>query len=405
MKDKFGLFNETNIDIEKYDDIVLSNEEKDEMKKRMKSKIQYSKKNNFKRYALVGGLSVVILGSTAFTNETTLAYMQHLGKQIEYFFNKDTEELKPYKNIVDDVATDKGIDIKLNEIMLGDGELFLNISVDDSKLDKDALGLKKQGGFLGIDDIKIKVGDMNFVSITGPSTSEKNKDGTTNMVMTCKLDNLDKDGDGKGDVENFDLLKNVDLNKDYDINISINKVEYELNKDIKTSKEIEVGNMGGVEGEHLNGYLSGQWEFNTSINGSNIVKDTKIYNVDKNVKLKNKNIDVDLVLKEVRVSPTKIRVIYGFKTNKYNFNKGDDTPKILEFALKDGRGKDLELLSGAGGYDLSYSKGNYIESSLEYEIKKDVKKLKITPIIEDWSKEINNITEFKKQGIDVDISK
>ncbi|MCC0736044.1 DUF4179 domain-containing protein [Clostridioides sp. ZZV14-6009] len=405
MKDKFDLFNETNIDIEKYDDIVLSNEEKDEMKKRMKSKIQYSKKNNFKRYALVGGLSVVILGSTAFTNETTLAYMQHLGKQIEYFFNKDTEELKPYKNIVDDVATDKGIDIKLNEIMLGDGELFLNISVDDSKLDKDALGLKKQGGFLGIDDIKIKVGDMSFVSITGPSTSEKNKDGTTNMVMTCKLDNLDKDGDGKGDVENFDLLKNVDLNKDYDINISINKVEYELNKDIKTSKEIEVGNMGGVEGEHLNGYLSGQWEFNTSINGSNIVKDTKIYNVDKNVKLKNKNIDVDLVLKEVRVSPTKIRVIYGFKTNKYNFNKGDDTPKILEFALKDGRGKDLELLSGAGGYDLSYSKGNYIESSLEYEIKKDVKKLKITPIIEDWSKEINNITEFKKQGIDVDISK
>ncbi|MCC0739268.1 DUF4179 domain-containing protein [Clostridioides sp. ZZV14-5902] len=405
MKDKFDLFNETNIDIEKYDDIVLSNEEKDEMKKRMKSKIQYSKKNNFKRYALVGGLSVVILGSTAFTNETTLAYMQHLGKQIEYFFNKDTEELKPYKNIVDDVATDKGIDIKLNEIMLGDGELFLNISVDDSKLDKDALGLKKQGGFLGIDDIKIKVGDMSFVSITGPSTSEKNKDGTTTMVMTCKLDNLDKDGDGKGDVENFDLLKNVDLNKDYDINISINKVEYELNKDIKTSKEIEVGNMGGVEGEHLNGYLSGQWEFNTSINGSNIVKDTKIYNVDKNVKLKNKNIDVDLVLKEVRVSPTKIRVIYGFKTNKYNFNKGDDTPKILEFALKDGRGKDLELLSGAGGYDLSYSKGNYIESSLEYEIKKDVKKLKITPIIEDWSKEINNITEFKKQGIDVDISK
>lgn len=405
MKDKFDLFNETNIDIEKYDDIVLSNEEKDEMKKRMKSKIQYSKKNNFKRYALVGGLSVVILGSTAFTNETTLAYMQHLGKQIEYFFNKDTEELKPYKNIVDDVATDKGIDIKLNEIMLGDGELFLNISVDDSKLDKDALGLKKQGGFLGIDDIKIKVGDMSFVSITGPSTSEKNKDGTTNMVMTCKLDNLDKDGDGKGDVENFDLLKNVDLNKDYDINISINKVEYELNKDIKTSKEIEVGNMGGVEGEHLNGYLSGQWEFNTSINGSNIVKDTKIYNVDKNVKLKNKNIDVDLVLKEVRVSPTKIRVIYGFKTNKYNFNKGDYIPKILEFALKDGRGKDLELLSGAGGYDLSYSKGNYIESSLEYEIKKDVKKLKITPIIEDWSKEINNITEFKKQGIDVDISK
>lgn len=405
MKDKFDLFNETNIDIEKYNDILLSNEEKDEMKKRMKSKVQYSKSNNFKRYALVGGLSIIILGSTAFTNETTLAYMQHLGKQIEYFFNKDTEELKPYKNIVDDVATYKGIDIKLNEIMLGDGELFLNITVDDSKLDKDALGLKKQGGFLGIDDIKIKIGDMNFVSITGPSTSEKNGDGTTNMVMTCKLDNLDKDGDGKGDVENFDLLKNVDLNKDYDINISINKVEYELNKDIKTSKEIEVGNMGGLEGEHLNGYLSGNWTFNTNINGSNIVKDTRIYNVDKNVKLKNKNIDVDLVLKEVRVSPTKIRVIYGFKTNKYNFNKGDDTPKILEFALKDGRGKNLELLSGAGGYDLSYSKGNYIESSLEYEIKKDVKKLKITPIIEDWSKEINNIIEFKNQSIDVDISK
>lgn len=405
MKDKFDLFNETNIDIEEYDDIVLSSEEKSKMKKRMKSKIQYNKKNNFKRYALVGGLSVVILGTSAFTNETTLAYMQHIGKQIEYFFNKDTEELKPYKNIVDSVDTDKGISIKLNEIMLGDGELFLNISVDDSKLDKDALGLKKENGFLGIDDIKIKVGDMNFVSITGASTSEKNKDGTTNMVMTCKLDNLDKDGDGKSDVENFDLLKNIDLNKDYDIKISINKVEYELNKSIKTSKEIEIGNMGGVEGEHLNGYLSGNWSFNTNINGSNIVKDTRIYNVDKNVRLKNKDIDVDLVLKEVRVSPTKIRVIYGFKTNKYNFDKDDNAPKILEFELKDGRGKKLEFVGGAGGYDLGYPKGKYVESYLEYEIRKNVKKISVTPIIEDWGKNNNNVTTFNNQSIDIDISK
>ncbi|MDI0267047.1 DUF4179 domain-containing protein [Clostridioides difficile] len=405
MKDKFDLFNETNINIEEYDDIVLSSEEKEEMKKRMKSKVKYNKSNNFKRYALVGGLSVVILGTSAFTNETTLAYMQHIGKQIEYFFNKDTEELKPYKNIVDSVVTDKGISITLNEIMLGEGELFLNISVDDSKLDKDALGLKKENGFLGIDDIKIKVGDMNFVSVSGPSTSEKNKDGTTNMVMTCKLDNLDKDGDGKSDVENFDLLKNVDLNKDYDISISINKVEYELNKSIKTSKEIEIGNMGGVEGEHLNGYLSGNWEFNTSINGSNIAKDTRIYNVDKNVRLKNKNVDIDLVLKEVRVSPTKIKVMYGFKVNKYNFAKDDKLPKTLGFELKDARGKSLELLSGAGGYSLDYSKGNYVESSLEYEVKKDVKKISITPIIEDWSKEVNNIESFNNQSIDIDISK
>ncbi|MCC0630567.1 MULTISPECIES: DUF4179 domain-containing protein [unclassified Clostridioides] len=404
MRDKFDLFNDTNIDIGEYDDVVLSSEEKDEMKKRMKFKVQYNKNNNFKRYALVGGLSVIILGTSAFTNKTTLAYMQHLGKQIEYFFNKDTEELKPYKKIVDSVATDKGISIKLNEIMLGDGELFLNISVDDSKLDKDTLGLKKENGFLGIDDIKIKVGDMNFVSITGPSTSEKNKDGTTNMLMTCKLDNLDKNEDGKSDIENFDLLKNIDLNKNYDIKISINKVEYELNKDIKTSKEIEIGNMGGVEGEHLNGYLSGNWSFNTNINGSNIVKDTRIYNVDKNVKLKNKNVDVDLILKEVRVSPTKVRIIYGFKTNKYNFDKDDNAPKILKFALKGGRGKNLELLSGSGGYDLGYSKGNYVESYLEYEIKKDVKKISVTPIIEDWGKKGNNVTTFNNQSIDIDIS-
>lgn len=405
MKDKFDLFNETKIDIEEYDDIVLSSEEKDGMKKRMKSKIQYNKSNNFKKYALVGGLSVVILGTSAFTNKTTLAYMQHIGKQIEYFFNKDTEELKPYKNIVDDVSTDKGISIRLNEIMLGDGELFLNISVDDSKLDKDALGLKKENGFLGIDDIKIKVGDMNFVSVSGPSTLERNKDGTTNMVMTCKLENLDKNGDGKSDVENFDLLKNVDLKKDYDISISINKVKYDLNKNIKTPKEIEIGSVGEVEGEYITGYLSGNWAFSTSINGTNIAKDTRIYNVDKNVRLKNKNIDIDLVLKEVRVSPTKIKVMYGFKTNKYNFAKDDDYPKILGFELKDARGKSLELLSGAGGSSIGYSKGNYVESYLEYEVKKDVKKISITPIIEDWSKKVNEITTFKNQSIDIDISK
>ncbi|MCC0699331.1 hypothetical protein KGF42_07810 [Clostridioides sp. ZZV15-6383] len=73
--------------------------------------------------------------------------------------------------------------------------------------------------------------------------------------------------------------------------------------------------------------------------------------------------------------------------------------------LKDGRGKNLELIGGSDGYDLSYSKGNYFESSLEYEIKKDVKKISITPIIEDWNKEMNNITTFRNQSINVDISK
>lgn len=400
MKDKFEILNDVKINIDEYEEVKFDNN--DDLKNKIKMKIRNRKYKDRKK--MVVASIGILLGGVIITSEPSLAYIRNIGKQIEYFFDREENELKGYKVELNQVVSNKNIDIELKELMLGDGELLLSLKIDDRNLNHEALGLKPiEENWPELYEPKVQIGDMVFVETSGGSSGEVNDDNTRNVLLTCDLSNLDKDDDGKVDVQNFDLISNLDTNKSYDIKVIIDRVGYTLKENAKISGEVDVK---GVTGGGLNvdtgesfetrtGDIKGNWNFETTINANNIVKDIQIYEVNKEVNIKDKNTDIDVFIAEVRISPTKIKIKHKFKVNK-DENTGLH-PKFLGFVIRDENGQEVEVRSSID-LDASEELMNQVPYS-EGEISDDMKNIKIIPIIEDWNKKFNSTKEFKNSSI------
>lgn len=404
MKDNFKILNDVKMNIDDYEEVKFDNNDK--LKNKMKMKVKNRKQKN--RNKMVVASVGILIGGVIITSEPSLAYIRNLGKQIEYFFNREENELKGYKVELNQVVSDKNIEIELKELMLGDGELLLSLKIDDRKLNHEALGFKSiEENWPELYEPKVQIGDMVFVETSGGSSGEVNDDNIRNVLLTCDLSNLDKDNDGKTDVQNFDLISNLDINKNYDIKVSIDRVGYTLEEDAKISKEVDIK---GVTGGGLNvdtgesfetrtGDIKGNWNFETTINANNIVKDIQIYKVNKEINIKDKNTDIDVFIEEVRISPTKIKIKHKFKVNK-DENTGSH-PKFLGFIVRDENGQEVDVRSSID-LDASEELMNQVPYS-ETEISDDMKNIKITPIIEDWNKKFNQTKEFKDSSIFVEM--
>lgn len=400
MKNKYEMLNETKINEYKYLKVEISKNEKEKIKDRLKSKIK-TKNTNHKKIA-VATIPLVIAGGLILSSETAQAYIEGIGKQIEYFLGKTNEELIGYKTLVNKTISDKNVDITLNEIMLRDGELLLSLRVDDSKLDKKGLGLEND--YPAFYEPVVQIGDMKFVSTGGGMTTELGSDGKLDILLKCNLDNLDTNNDGKTDIEFFDIIKNIDINKDYDVKIFIDKLEYMIDKNANVSDDITLSSSGGrvdIEtGEyttHQNGVIKGNWIFETKLNGAKMVENVKIHNIDKDYKLKNKNTNIDLNVKEVRVAPTTIKVKYIFNINKKEEKYMGD---LISFILKDENGKTIDISDGA--YSLDYDGG---ECSTTFEINRDLKEITLIPVVEYYKEKGRKDIKFKDQAIKLNLSK
>ena len=132
------------------------------------------------------------------------------------------------------------------------------------------------------------------------------------------LTSIDTDGDGCSDT-NFELLDNINKNEEYDLNIRFDK--------LKSGDE-------------------GKWEFNAKFNASNIIDNTKVYKVDKKIKIDRKEYKGELVIEEVRISPFSIKVKYNYDLYEKIPVKDRREPSIR---VKDQKGNELEFGPGEGG--------------------------------------------------------
>ncbi|MGL5329204.1 MAG: DUF4179 domain-containing protein [Peptostreptococcaceae bacterium] len=420
MKDKFELFNNIKINIEEYEEVHFSNN--DEFKRKMKNKIR-GDKNMHKRKIAVASVGI-LLGTMVIASEPSLAYIKNIGQQIEHFFNIEDNTLNGYKIELNQRVEDNGITIELKEIMLGDGELLLSLIIDDSKLDKSYFGVEKEKAkeiWPYLQEPKVTIGDMIFTRTGGASTSEPGDEISRNMLLTCDLSGLDTNNDGETDVENFDLITNLDMNKDYDLKIEIDKVGYtiesnsmdkastqEMNSDNDIPNYIEISeiNGGGInldieeEFKTKTGNVLGNWNFETSVNAKKLLEDIKIYDMKKEFTINYEDLEIDILIEEVRVSPTKIKIKRSFKVNG-EVPKEDEAPKFVDFIVKDEKGNEIEV---RGGIDLSATE-KLIESSpyAEGELNREMKSIKIIPVIEDWGKKINRTKIFKEEAFTLEL--
>ncbi|MGL5507379.1 MAG: DUF4179 domain-containing protein [Paraclostridium sp.] len=250
----------------------------------MGEKENYVVRSKKYKYIAIASIVMIIIGGISITNDNVLAYMNKIKSKIEYFFNQQNTDFSEYKQSVNKIDTDKDISIIINEIMLDGEDLLINVDIDDSKLDKKGLGITKNSP-LTVNAPKIIIGDMEFVNTGKSAETVLKEDGTYNTLLTCNLTNLDTDGNGIANIKDFKLLENIELEKDYDIQIIFNKIECIVNKAVKGNDTIKLNGelqedpwSGGLEGF---AYINGAWKIDTKINAKKCSERIKNYNINK----------------------------------------------------------------------------------------------------------------------------
>lgn len=272
-----------------------------------------NKNKLYNKKKIIAGISgILILGGIIFTSETTWAYIENISRKIEEHFGKQNNELEKYKFDGNLVSEYDGLKYSIGELMLDDRQLIISMSAEYSKLKWIFSGVVPEYPIVTIGDYVFNNGAIYW-------DEEKVKgENKINILYKMTLSSIDLDGDGYSETK-FEILDNIDKNKEYDINIKFDKV-------------------GNVK--------DGKWEFNTKFNGENIINNTKVYKVNKKISINQKEYKGELKIEEVRISPFSIKV-------KYNYDLYDKIPvkdrREPSIVIKDENNNKLELGPGEGG--------------------------------------------------------
>ncbi|WP_339998096.1 DUF4179 domain-containing protein [Priestia aryabhattai] len=377
MKNQYDLLNGSSIDVDEYEEIELTASEKKRMKKRLKREIKPARKKA--RPLIAAAVLLLTVTPVMIQNETVWAsavrISQQLGQQIELLMNKPEGSLSSYKKAVNETATDQGIQVKVNELMLDDGQVLLGLTISADEFRRTALGLNRNTP-IRPGELRVKIGNMSFFDSASSITNEtiKNKEGSWNYLYALKLTQADTNGDGKIDVEGYNVLDHIDPSKNYQISAQFTSLEFEKNPG-QTKSE----NYRDSYGE-----IKGNWTVHTSVNGSKIIADTKVYPLNKEIPINEKRIEGVLSIKEVRVSPVSIKMHYTFTASKGSIRGGTD----VGVDIKDQNGRNLSESGSGGGTD------RVIEMDGEYRNDKDVTMLRFIPYVsdhkKDWSKDLTS---------------
>ncbi|MGC3791768.1 DUF4179 domain-containing protein [Priestia aryabhattai] len=377
MKNEYDLLNGSSIDVDEYEEIELTESEKKRMKKRLKREIKPVRKKA--RPLIAAAVLLLAVTPVMMKNETVWAsavrISQQLGQQIELLMNKPEGSLSSYKKAVNETAMDQGIEVKVNEMMLDDGQVLLGLTISADEFRRTALGLNRNTP-IRPGELRVKIGNMSFFDCASSITNEtiKNKDGSWNYLYALKLTQADTNGDGKIDVEGYNVLDHIDPNKNYQISAQFTSLEFE-----KNPGQTKSGNYRDSYGE-----IKGNWTVHTSVNGSKIIADTKVYPLNKEIPISEKGIEGVLSIKEVRVSPVSIKMHYTFTSSNGSIRGGTD----VGADIKDQNGRNLSESGSGGGTD------TVIEMDGEYRNDKDVTMLRFIPYVsdheKDWSKDLTS---------------
>ncbi|MEK4820906.1 DUF4179 domain-containing protein [Priestia sp. FSL R5-0680] len=377
MKNQYDLLNGSSVDFDEYEEIDLTASEKKRMKKRLKREIKPARKKA--RPLIAAAVLLLAVTPVMMQNETVWAsavrISQQLGQQIEQLMNKPEGSLSSYKKAVNETATDQGIEVKVNELMLDDGQVLLGLTISADEIRRTALGLN-QNAPIRPGELRVKIGNMSFFDSASSIREEpiKNKDRSWDYLYALKLTQADTDGDGEIDVEGYSVLDHIDPSKNYQISAQFTSLELE-----KNPGQTKSGNYRDSYGE-----IKGNWTVHTSVNGSKIIADTEVYPLNKEIPISEKGIEGVLSIKEVRVSPVSIKMHYTFTSSNGSIRGGTD----VGVDIKDQNGRNLSESGSGGGTD------TVIERDDEYRNDKDVTMLRFIPYVsdyeKDWSKDLTS---------------
>ena len=294
-KDIFDMLNDSDINLDDYKKEEMNDIEKMKMKKFVKKMTKKKKKS---KLAKVAGVCAIVGAGLLITpyGQDVIASINLPTYEIGYFFGGN-RDLDDYKTVIDQSITDKGVTIKLNEVIL-DGDMLLVSSTTHIE--------NKEKQFRNIS----MYGD---VYINGKSVSDSG--GGTGALIE---ENTFADEGEYG----IDLSK-VDLTKPLDIRIAL--------REVWASTEQEEGVLNPIRGS---------WDFEFTVDPSEIIADTKV--IEPNIEVKDGD---EAIIIEKYTSNKVGQKIYV----KYGENTLEDCS--LDFVGTDNLGNKVE-------FDGRYRKGN-----------------------------------------------
>ncbi|MEG1142189.1 MAG: DUF5643 domain-containing protein [Clostridia bacterium] len=363
MIDNYKILNNEKIQFDKYSEVKTNNEK---MKNLMKSKIKSRKKSN--KSLLIASISaLLVLSSVILTNHTTWAYVTRLVNHIESFLGKDYSEFNKYKFEGDQSIENDGLVLNLGDVMLDDKQLIVSLGIDYSNFDLEKHGFNKK-------DFKpdlplITIGSISFPGQGGMiKQRDVRGEDKKELLYIVDLTTTDTDGDSVVD-SSFDILNTLEKDKDYNIKIQF--------------KNFDVGESKSEKGRWLSKSL-GNWDFNTTINSSNISNDVKIIKINKVIDINEEGINHKLKIDDIRISPVSAKI-------KMDVNKNNSGSTYF-LSAKDENGNTLSSNNNAIADDENTVYGNFELNGTE-------EKIIIIPIIHTNNKEM--ILESEKIEIDI----
>ena len=309
MKKDYKIFNDIKIDLDKYEEIEFTKSENDELKSVMKNKIKY-KKTPYRK--IVASLLVIFLSIGIIFNRQVIAQVRNVFHNIDDIWNLKHGEIEDYAYNIDESVEDKNIKVEFKDIILDDGKFIISANIDDSKFNPfeeftkeqiDSWDIDKWNNedtvvSLGSDSTEVTVDSKKFTNWNPlPNLNERNKSGSTDIIIEQDLNFIEKDGDNVK-VSSDSFPNYIDPNKVYKFEIKINKI-YILEKS---------------KGESTKGYASvieGDWSVNADIKGKNLIGISSKYEIDEDINLIVGKQEINVILKNMNFSPIYLGLDYS----------------------------------------------------------------------------------------------
>lgn len=142
MKELFKSLNNVSIDCDDYDAGELTELEKQQMKKRIAQKLKNNKPGIAR--GVIAAAAVLALLSFGFAgvaqNPSVLANIPLIGAALEEYIDSSKPNLEDYKVVIGQTVEDKGIEIRLNEVLLDNGRLVVSSTFSSAIVDCERLG-------------------------------------------------------------------------------------------------------------------------------------------------------------------------------------------------------------------------------------------------------------------------
>ena len=333
---KFDEFE--NIEVPEEVDVFIKNGVKKAEKIKKKRKTQ----------KIVVAAATLVLCCGVLVNDNTWALVDSITKKIEDYLGADNDEFEEYKTGVEQSASDHNVTMTLKEVMLEDGEFILNMNLDFSKI---KLG-KGESIINYMPQIKeVYIDGKKFLPSSAMQTFGISEEENINDIK--EMDNIDfltKLQIESTSYEDNNVLENLDKSKDHDIKVVFGKIEK-------------------MAGNSVGGSIRGNWEFNFTINAKEMEERTKVYNIDKEVEIKENNKTTLLNFKELRISPIYARLYLDAESTG-----SEDFLNNISIEVIDQAGNlILEGISGGSAY--VNGKNKYINLVSEQELYQGGKKI------------------------------